>query len=56
MIGRLRWPLMNTNHDLLLLKLTQVLADLLRRLHGVDAVVVESHVEGVALVLVLHPL
>lgn len=56
MMDHLRWPLMNTNYDLFLLKLTQVLADFLRRLHGVHAVVVESHVEGVALVLVLHPL
>lgn len=56
MTGCLRWPLVSTNDDLFLLKLTQVLADFLRGLHGVHAVVVESHVEGVALVLVLHPL
>lgn len=54
--GRLRRPQINTNHDHFLPKLTQVLADCRRLLHGVHAVVVESHVEGVALVLVLHPL
>lgn len=56
MTGGPWWPRMNADYDLFLLKLTQALADLLRRLHGVHAVVVECHVEGVALVLVLHPL
>lgn len=51
-----RWPRRNTKYDLFLLHLTQALADFLRLLHAVHAVVVESHVEGVTLVLVLHPL
>lgn len=49
---------MNTYYNPLYNKqqLTHALTDALSLLHAVHAVVVEAHVEGVTLVLVLHPL
>lgn len=48
---------MNTDYDPSYTeqRLTQVLADAPCLLHAVHAEVVEAHVEGVAVVLVLHP-
>lgn len=48
---------MNTNSSPLSTQqqLTHVLTDALSLLHAVHAVVVEAHVEGVTVILVLHP-
>lgn len=48
-------PETNTDYELLLQQPTHALADFLGLLHAVRAVVVEFHVEGVTMFLVLHP-
>lgn len=49
---------MNTNYNPLYTKqeLTHALTDAFGLLHVVHGVVVEAHVEGVTVILVLHPL
>lgn len=49
---------MNTGYNPLYTKqeLTHALTDALGLLHAVHVVVVETHVEGVTVILVLHPL